>query len=148
VRLILDTNRALSGLLWGGPPGRLIQAAQRGRIEVSSSVALLTELRDVLGREKFARRLTLLGFTGARVFADYVALVTFVAPALIPPTILRDPADDAVLAAAIGARADLIVSGDAHLLNLKIFQGIDIVTAATADGRINGPRSPARGVRT
>ncbi len=137
MRLVLDTNTALSGLLWGGPPGRLIQAGQSGEIEIASSVALLTELRDVLGRPKFARRLTRQGFTGARVFADYVALVTIVAPALIAPTILRDPADDAVLAAAVGGRADLIVSGDSHLLNLKSFQGIDIVTAATADGRIN-----------
>lgn len=137
MRLVLDTNTTLSGLLWGGPPGRLIQAAERGEIEIVSSVALLTELRDVLGREKFARRLTQRGFRGARVFADYVALVTIVAPALIAPTILRDPEDDAVLAAAIGARADPIVSGDAHLLNLKAFHGTDIVTAATADGRIN-----------
>ena len=137
MRLVLDTNTALSGLLWGGPPRRLVQAAERGEIEIASSVALLTEFRNVLGREKFARRLTQRGFTGARLFADYVALVTIVAPALITPTILRDPADDVVLAAAIGARADLIVSGDAHLLNLKSFQGIDIVTATTADGRIN-----------
>ena len=137
MRLVLDTNTALSGLLWGGPPGRLIEAGKSGEIGIASSVALLTELRDVLGRPKFTRRLTQHGFTGARVFADYVALVTIAAPALITPTILRDPTDDAVLAAAIGARADLIVSGDAHLLNLKSFQGIDIVTAATADVRIN-----------
>jgi putative PIN family toxin of toxin-antitoxin system len=136
VRLVLDANTALSGLLWGGPPGRFILAAQRGETEIASSVALLTELRDVLGRDKFARRLTHRGFAGVRVFADYVALVTIVAPALITPTILRDPDDDAVLAAALGARADLIVSGDVHLLNLKSFQGIDIVTAATVAGRI------------
>lgn len=142
MRLVLDTNTALSGLLWGGPPRRLIQAAEGGEIESLSSVALLTELRDVLGREKFARRLAQHGFTGARVFADYVALVTIAAPAPITPTILRDPADDAVLAAAIDGSADLIVSGDAHLLNLKSFQGIDIVTAVIADGRINGPQSP------
>jgi uncharacterized protein len=137
VRLVLDTNTALSGLLWDGPPGRLIHAAGGGEIEIVSSVALLTELRDVLGREKFVRRLTQRGFTVARVFADYVALVSIVAPALITPTILRDPADDAVLGVAIGAGVDLIVSGDAHLLNLKSFQGIDIVTAATAEGRIH-----------
>jgi len=35
------------------------------------------------------------------------------------------------------ARADLIVSGDAHWLNLKSFQKIDIVTATTANGQIN-----------
>jgi predicted nucleic acid-binding protein len=52
-----------------------------------------------------------------------------------------DPADDAVLATAIGAGAELIVSGDAHLLNLRSFQGIDIVTAVTAEGRTKARRS-------
>jgi uncharacterized protein len=137
VRLVLDTNTALSGLLWDGAPGRLIQAAETRTIEIVSSVALLTELRDILSREKFARRLALRGVSCARVFTDYIALVTIVAPALISPTILRDPADDAVLAVAIGAGVDLIVSGDAHLLNLKSFQGIDIITAVVAHGRIN-----------
>lgn len=106
-------------------------------IEIVSSVVLLAELRNVLWRNKFSRRLAHQGFTGDRVFSDYMALVTIVAPALITPTIARDPSDDAVLAAALGAGADLIVSGDAHLLNLKSFQRIDIVTAAAANARID-----------
>jgi uncharacterized protein len=52
VRLVLDTNTALSGLLWGGPPRRLIQAARSGEIGIVSSVVPLTELRDVLGQSK------------------------------------------------------------------------------------------------
>ena len=71
------------------------------------------------------------------VFDGYAALVLIVAPAVIAPTITRDPADDQVLAAALAAQVDLIVSGDAHLLDLKSFQDIEIVTAATAIERIN-----------
>lgn len=42
VRLVLDTNTAVSGLLWpGGRPGHLIDAALDGRIELFSSTALL-----------------------------------------------------------------------------------------------------------
>ena len=70
------------------------------------------------------------------VFDGYAALVTLVTPAAIAPTITRDPADDQVLATALAARADLIVSGDAHLLDLARFQGIEIVTAASAVVRI------------
>ncbi len=70
------------------------------------------------------------------VFDGYAALVTIVAPATITATVIRDPADDHVLAAALGAQADLIVSGDAHLLDLARFQNIEIVTAATAVERI------------
>lgn len=136
MRLVLDTNTALSGLLWGGTPGRLIDAAEAGQVELASSAALLAELQGVLSREKFAKQLAKRGITVADVFDGYAAMVTLVAPAVIAPTITRDPADDQVLAAALAARADLIVSGDAHLLDLKSFKGIEIVTAAADVERI------------
>jgi uncharacterized protein len=136
VRLVLDTNTALSGLLWGGTPGRLIDAAEAGQVELVSSAALLAELQGVLSREKFARQLARRGLTVADVFDGYAALVSIVTPAVITPTITRDPADDQVLAAALAAQADLIVSGDAHLLDLKSFLGISIVNAAEAALRV------------
>lgn len=136
MRLVLDTNAALSGLLWGGTPGRLIDAAEAGHIELASSVALLAELHGVLSREKFTKQLAKRGLAVDDVFDGYAALVLIVTPAVIVPTILRDPADDQVLAAALAARVDLIVSGDTHLLDLKSFQNIEIVTAATAVERI------------
>lgn len=136
MRLVLDTNTALSGLLWGGTPGRLIDAAEEQHIELASSAALLAELQGVLSREKFAKQLAKRGLTVGDVFDGYAALVVIVTPAVIAPTITRDPADDQVLAAALAAQADLIVSGDAHLLDLKSFQGIEIVTAAIAIERI------------
>ena len=136
MRLVLDTNTALSGLLWGGTPGRLIDVAEAGQVELASSAALLAELQGVLSREKFVRQLVKRGFTVADVFDGYAALVTLVVPAVIAPTITGDPADDQVLAAALAAQADLIVSGDAHLLDLKSFKGIEIVTAAVAVERI------------
>lgn len=69
----------------------------------------------------------------------YVELATPVTPAPIQPVILRDPDDDHVLACALAAQADLIVSGDAHLLDLKQFQGMRIVTAAQAAKIIGTP---------
>lgn len=139
MRLVLDTNTALSGLLWGGTPGRLIDAALLQRVELAASAALLAELQGVLSREKFARQLARRGLLVGDVFDGYSALVVIVTPALIAPTITSDPADDQVLAAALTAQADLIVSGDAHLLDLKCFQGIEIVAAAEAIERIGSP---------
>jgi predicted nucleic acid-binding protein len=49
---------------------------------------------------------------------------------------VTDPDDDHVLACALAAQADLIVSGDAHLLNLKNYQSIPIVAAAEALTRL------------
>ncbi|MBL8398580.1 MAG: putative toxin-antitoxin system toxin component, PIN family [Candidatus Accumulibacter sp.] len=136
MRLVLDTNTALSGLLWGSTLGRLIDAAEAGQLELASSAALLAELQGVLSLEKFAKQLAKRGITVADVFDGNAAMVTLVAPTVIAPTITRDPADDQVLAAALAAQADLIVSGDAHLLDLKSFRGIEIVTAAVAVERI------------
>jgi predicted nucleic acid-binding protein len=50
--------------------------------------------------------------------------------------VLADPDDDRVLAWALAAQADLIVSGDSDLLNLQAYQGIPIVGAAEALKRI------------
>lgn len=136
MRLVLDTNTALSGLLWGGTPQRLIDAAEAGAIELASSAALLAELQGVISREKFARQLARRGISVGDVFDGYAALVLVVVPAVIAPTVLRDPADDQVLATALAAQADSVVSGDAHLLDLKRFQGIEIITAAIALERI------------
>ncbi len=61
-----------------------------------------------------------------------------VAPPL-PQPVCRDPDDDAVLACALAAQADLIVSGDADLLVLKQFQNIRIITPAEAVKRVITP---------
>ena len=53
-------------------------------------------------------------------------------PAILASPVSPDPDDDHVLACALAARADIIVSGDAHLLNLKHYQGMRIVYAAEA----------------
>ncbi len=73
------------------------------------------------------------------VFDGYAALVLVVSPSVVVPTIDRDPDDDQVLAAAVTASADWIVSGDAHLLDLKRHGGIDFITASAAMQRIDTP---------
>lgn len=130
---------AISGLLWGGNPGRLIDAAIAGRCVLASSPALLAELQGVLRRPKFASRLEVLGLSVDDIFDGYAALVRVVHPRIIVPMIDRDPDDDQVLAAAVTASANLIVSGDAHLLEFERHAGIDIITAAAAVQRIDVP---------
>jgi len=132
VRLVLDTNTAISGLIWGGPPGALIDRARKGTIQLFSSMPLIAELQGVLGRDKFAVALQQRGVSIADLFHGYAALVQVVDPMPIDPTILRDPDDDLVLATALAARADVIVSGDKDLTDLGRFHGIPIITAAAA----------------
>ena len=135
MRLVLDTNIVVSGLLWNKTPSLLIDAALQGRVEIFTSEVLLLELEDVLPRRKLSRRVSASGMSIAQLAALYALLAQRIVPAVISPT-SADPDDDHVLACAIAAQADLIVSGDSDLLNLKSYQGIPIVAAAEALERI------------
>ena len=132
MRAVLDTNTVVSALLWGGTPNELLAAATEERIELYTSAALVAELTDVLSRMKFAPRLARANRTVATLIAQYTGLAETIVAARINPVVLADPDDDHVLACALAARAELIVSGDAHLLNLKHYQGIPIVSATAA----------------
>jgi putative PIN family toxin of toxin-antitoxin system len=128
LRVVLDTNVVLSALLWQGTPYRLLQSIRQNEaIKLFSSDILLAELADVLNRPNPARRLALLNIKADQMLADYVAAINIVVPLTTPRTVPDDPDDDHVIAAAIAARADIIASGDKHLLKLGVHENIRIV---------------------
>ena len=132
MRLVLDTNTVISGLLWNGPPRRLLDAAISGTVDLYTSAVLATELRDVLAYPKLARRLAANGDTVDGCVGRYLSVASLTTAAAIEGAVTDVPDDDHVIACALSAQADAIVSGDAHLLDLKRFQTIRIVTAAAA----------------
>lgn len=132
MRIVADTNVVLSGLFYGGKPGELLDAAARGEIELYTSPELLDELRELLDRPKFTERLKLNGMTADELLADYEGVVRQVESEPLAPAVSRDPDDDWVLATAVAAQADLIVSGDKDLLTLKQYEGIPIISANQA----------------
>ncbi len=138
---MLDTNIALSALPWRATPYRLPEALRRHpEVQLFSSETLLTELTEVLARPHVRKPLATIGRTAASVLADYAAAVEIVMPTEVPRVITADPDDNHVLACALAARAEAIVSGDPHLLELQPHwrSGIAILTAAHAVKRIGG----------
>ena len=131
LRLVLDTNIVVAGLLWNGPPRRLIELAIKGEaIQLFSSAVLIDELAHTLGYEKFAPRIERFGTSIEVLVAQYTALVWLVTPASVPRIVVSDADDDHVIAASVAARAELIVTGDRkHLLPIGSHQGVAIVTA-------------------
>jgi putative PIN family toxin of toxin-antitoxin system len=137
MRLVVDTNVLVSAFLWQGTPGRLLELAAETQIELFTSRALIDELSEVLHRKKLAKRVKATGLTAAQMVRLYSGRLARIVTArkLVNPA-SRDADDDAVLACALIAGADLIVSGDDDLLALKHYQGIPIVTPAQAIQRI------------
>jgi putative PIN family toxin of toxin-antitoxin system len=136
IRAVLDTNVVLSGLLWHGTPHALLDRVREGTLIFISSPALLAELAEVIARPQFDTILVRSNTSRERSLAELHELTEVIAPPPLAEPVCRDPDDDAVLALAIAASADLIVSGDRDLLNLKSFQGIAIVTPAEALRRV------------
>jgi uncharacterized protein len=132
VRIVADTNTIVSALLWRGSPHRLIAAMEDYSVDFYTSRVLLDELADVLPRRKLAKAIRATGKTPGQLVAEYEGFVNVVTPASIRRTVPGDADDDHVLACALAANADLIVSGDAHLRNLKRYHGMRIVAAAEA----------------
>jgi hypothetical protein len=136
VRVVLDTNVVASALLWGGTPERLIALAGEGSLECFTSEALLAELAGILGRSKFAAKLGQKNLSAAEIVARYREIAETVEAAPIDEAALRDPDDAAVLACALAARAEAIVSGDDDLHALRSYQGIPILSPADCLRRI------------
>jgi len=138
MRLVLDTNVVASALLWDGLPRQFLRLGREQRVGLFTSTALLAELTDILGRPKFGKKIAASSFTVDQLVDRYAMLATIVRPATIPRT-SPDPDDDLVLATAVAARADLIVTGDIrHLQQLGSFRGIAIVGPARAAQLIAG----------
>ncbi|MCC6562268.1 MAG: putative toxin-antitoxin system toxin component, PIN family [Xanthomonadales bacterium] len=130
---MLDTDVVVSALIWGGVPFRLLQAAATGDVLLYTSPELLDELRDVLAREHLASRLAKEISSVERAIALYGELAISITPRSVPRVVLADPDDDHVIACALAARADALVSGDRHLLGLgSPWNRIAILTAAQA----------------
>ena len=137
MRVVVDTNLLVSGVIAAGLPRRLVDGARAGAFELCTSEVLLAELLNVLSRGKFAGRLAQAGLTPSGIVDDLRMLAIVVSPAAVPRVIMADADDDHLLAAALAGNADLIASGDKrHVLPLGSYQGIAIVTAQEAVARI------------
>ena len=128
VRVVPDTNVFVSALLWTGNPHRLLVLAEAGDLTLVTTPAIMEELGEVLGRRKFRLRIATLQTSVAELMEALLSVVEVIPDLAIEPVIKRDPDDDKILACAVAAQAEWLVSGDDHLLSLKRYKGIPIVT--------------------
>jgi len=134
VRTVLDTNTIVSALLFGGRPRELLDLGETGRLVLYTSDVMLDELAGVLNRSKFAERIAAAvpPATAASLLQRYAALATSAVPGSIERTVPTDSADDMVIATALAANAELIVTGDSDLLVLHPFRGTQILKSTDA----------------
>lgn len=123
LKVVADTNTLISAFIAEGNEYNLLKQAKLGRIKLITTLQILKEFKGVISRPKF-------GFSKEQreaVTKQVISLSEVIAPTEKIKVIKEDAADNKVLEAAVSGKADCIVSGDKHLLQLKEFGGIKIV---------------------
>ena len=122
-RIVLDTNVIVSALVFGGVPRAVLELAEAGQCEFFYSEAIQVEVRRILA-EKFEWAPAML----QRVLPSLWNMGEPVSPQVVVRAVLDDPDDDRILERALAANASFLISGDHHLLALRTYKSIFIVT--------------------
>ncbi len=139
LRAVLDTNVIVSALIRPeGPPGQILARLVDDAFVLALSPALVDELRRSLRRPRARKYIHLSDREIEAQIAQLETLADPVAGKLRLKAAVRDPGDVMVLAAAVEARADHIVTGDADLLTLGEHEGVAIVTPRVFLELLNG----------
>ena len=123
-RVVLDTNIFVSMAL-GGQTGKINDGWRAGKFLLVVSEEIVSEYLEVLQRPKLHLSARTIAIIVARVYRK----AEFVMPEEHIDIIQKDPSDNKFLEAAIAGKADYIISGDKHLLEIKQFQSIPILIA-------------------
>jgi putative PIN family toxin of toxin-antitoxin system len=124
VKAVFDTNIFISAFLFPqGTPAKIYLLAIRKKFQLCSSPAIMAEVANKL-RSKFQ-----VEEEDIVDLLKQVARLAVIVKPKIEIDLVVDKPDNKVLECAVEAKADLIVSGDHHLLNLREFQGIRIIRA-------------------
>ena len=124
LRIVPDTNVIISGILFGGIPRLILDMLISGQHDFFLSMQILEEIREVLNRPKF-------GFdneSALLLIEELHSLCKIVKPTKSINFIIDDPDDNKILECAVAANAEIIISGDSHLLSVGSCKDIKILS--------------------
>ena len=125
MKAVFDTNIFISAFVIAGSQGeQAFRLAQRNRFDLYSSVAILTETAQTL-KKKFGQ-----SEEDIRQALKMISRTANILKPAVKLDVLRDIPDNRILECALEAKADLVVTGDRHLLNLKKYQNIAVIRLA------------------
>ena len=142
MRVVLDTNVIVSAaIISGGKPDQIVRRASASFLWLTSGF-ILDEVAVVLSRRHIRSKYPSLAPPEARAqFLDALRGVAEIVNVTSELTVITDDVDDnPVLACAVDGRADYLVTGDRHLLALRIYAGIAIVTPEQFLGVLDKPQ--------
>jgi len=127
IRVVCDTNVLVSGLLFKGIPEKIVGLWKAGHIQPVMSREMVDEFIQVLAYPKFQLSESEIQYLLYVHVMPYVEMISLRPGSAV---IRKDPSDDLFLHCAVAAHARYIISGDRHLLELKVYRRIKILNPA------------------
>jgi len=127
LKVTADTNILISASIAKGNEFELLRLAKLNKIQLILSPQILKEYKEVISRPKF-------GFSEVQIesaLKQILRICSLVMPSIKINAVIEDPDDNMILECAVTGKVGYIVSGDKHLLDLKEFENIKIVTTAS-----------------
>lgn len=123
IKIVLDANVFISALFWKGAPYQMVQKIIKGEILNFTSPQILQEIKEKL----------LIKFElPPEKVKEFLEIIVFNSKIIRPEKevdiVRKDPKDNKIIECALGAKAPFIISGDKHLLEIKEYRGIRIIS--------------------
>lgn len=131
MNIVLDTNVVISGIFFSGPPFEILKAWQQGELHIVLSPEIMNEYYRVA--EELQERFPTVD--AEPVLTLIAANSEIIQPPTLSSQICEDPDDDKFLTCALAGNAEVIISGDKHLLNVAVYQGIPVLNPSTFVGK-------------
>lgn len=128
-RVVIDTNVLISGIIQSkGHPYKIVKIWEKGELILITSPAMINEAEKVLNYQRIKIRYKLNDDEIRQIVVNLLRYSVLIDNLPLLDVIKDDPDDNAILSTAVEGKADYIISGDSHLLVLKNYKDIEIIT--------------------
>ncbi len=128
MKITVDTNILISGTFWKGASHEIINKAENKEIKLVLSKDILKEYCEVLNYEEIQNKIKDKNLEMKRSVEKIVSISIIVFPKEKLNIVKEDPDDNKILECALEGNVNYIITQDNHLLKLKEFRGIKILT--------------------
>ena len=128
MKITADTNTLISATFWSGSSDKIISKAEIKEIELILSNDIIKEYGEVLDYEEIQDKIKDKKLEMKRTVGKIISVSKIVVPKEKLAIVKNDPDDNIILECAKAGNVDFIISNDKHLLKLKKFENIPILT--------------------
>lgn len=128
MRITTDTNVLLSSSFWKGASFTILERVEQKEIELILSEEIIEEFTRILQYEEVQKKIKDKNLEMRRSVEEIISIATIVEPKEKLKVVKDDPDDNKILECALEGNVDYIITKDNHLLKLKEFRRIKIIT--------------------